>query len=853
MYKVLADGVCIYSDVSMTDETKIIDPTLNLSDNNSGSFTFTLPPSNIAYNTIERLTTLIEVYRDDELLWEGRAISERTDFWGCRNITCEGALSFLNDTIQPQAEYHDMTVRGFLEQLISIHNAKVEAFKQFTVGSVTVTDSNDSIYRYTNYEKTIECINDKLLDRLGGHIRTRKVNGVRYIDYLDDYPSVTSQEIVIGKNLLDFTKSFDMTDFATVIVPKGARLEESSIEALEEYLTVASVNNGSIYVGNQEAISNYGWVEQVVSWDDVTEPSNLLSKAQDYLSYMQFDDMVLELNAVDLHYLNPDIEDINILDLVRVISPPHGLDKVFPVTSLSIPLDKPENATFTLGDYVSTSFTSVNNSVNNDILKKIEEIPSSTSILTEAKANATAIMNMATNGYITITKNQYGSETLYISNTQDYTHATKLWKWNVNGLGYSNDGGQTWGLAMTMDGSIVADYVNTGTLTADIIKTGILKDINSNTTFNLSTGYLQMKTGNINLGNGKFTVSDAGYVHAINGDIGGFTITASSLQNSMVGLSGDGVMLKNNNNILGSMALTTKTYTPYATGTLNKLDVTRIYTNDFTRTDERFVTNTVYDGNVAGFYVSLYYTLSGGRVSPECITQILTIGTGTYYMTINVVDDIDMLTARFTVYDGYATRAIEYEINIQQRFLNGTYTFIFTVSDLDPTQYGGYVIENLMIQGTNFSPSDLSFHPYDGIPDDSSNYGIVTTLYSGGEFIAWQIEREGSNGQSWYEPIFTYWKHNGDEAGSFNMWGTLCVNAIVGNGGGNARLRQLFIDPDTSGVQNGPTKTVNFIQVLEVNADGTIARYENASMEFNHGFVVAETFVDDSQKQQQGE
>lgn len=123
-----------------------------------------------------------------------------------------------------------------------------------------------------------------------------------------------------------------------------------------------------------------------------------------------------------------------------------------------------------MGDSVQVSLTSVNNQTNAAVLEKIDNLPKAHSILKEAQENATEIMNMATTGYITITRDEYGSDTLYISNVRDYTKADKLWKWNMNGLGYSNDGGKTYGLAITMDGSIVANYVNTGVLSADIIR-----------------------------------------------------------------------------------------------------------------------------------------------------------------------------------------------------------------------------------------------------------------------------------------------------------------------------------------------------------------------------------------------
>lgn len=558
MYKIYADDLCIYNDAFTLDDMIVTDPKLTLSDSNAGSFTFTLPPTNKGYNLVQRMTTKIRVLKDDIEIWEGRVLSEKTDFWNCRSITCEGELAYLNDSTQPPAEYHDQTVRGFLETLIRIHNSKVSDDKKFAVGQVTVTDPNDSLYRYTNYEKTIECINDKLIKSLGGHLRIRKSNGVRYLDYLADYPNTNSQKIEFGKNLLDFTKSFNMSDFATVIVPKGARLDESPIEALEAYLTVESVNGGSIYVKSDAAVKSYGWIEKVVSWDNVTVASILLSKAKKYLSELQFDSMVIELSAIDLHYMDIDIESVSLLDEIRVISKPHGLDRLFPVTKLVIPLDKPENATYTLGDTVKTSLTQSNNSTNTAIIKQIEQLPTTQSVLKEAKENATQIMNSAVNGYITIKKGTNSTETLYISNTQDVNSATKLWKWNLNGLGYSKDGGKTWGTAITMDGAIVADYITTGTLKADLIKTGTLKDKNSNTVFNLSTGELVIKKGSINIGSGKFSVSTSGYLTSTSGKIGGFNISSHSIYNDIISLSSTGLkFMRDNYNIgtFGTIAL----------------------------------------------------------------------------------------------------------------------------------------------------------------------------------------------------------------------------------------------------------------------------------------------------------
>lgn len=538
MYSIYADGACIYSDVFAVDSMKVINPKLTLEDNGAGFLVVTLPPHNAGYASIVRMVTDISVQKDGEEIWAGRVLSESEDFYRNRILYCEGELAYFNDSTQLPAEYSGMSVRGYLERLIAVHNSKVAANRRFTLGAVTVVDKNFPTY-YTNHDKTMAVFN-ALVEQYGGHLRVRKVNGVRYLDYLAEYPDTCSQVIQFGSNIIDFTKQWDSTEFATVIVPLGNRLEDSPIEALDAYLTVESVNHGSMYVQSNEAVAVYGWIEKAVTWDDVSDPAVLLEKAKAYLSDIQFDNMELELSALDLHYLDVDVEAVKLLDEIRVISRPHGLDRMFPVTKLEIPLDSPEQTQFKLGTTVKTSLTSVNNQISAAILKKIDDLPKAHSILKEAKENATQIMNMATTGYITITKDDYGSETLYISNVRDYTKADKLWKWNMNGLGYSNDGGKTFGLAITMDGSIVADYITTGVLNADVIRAGTLKDYGGNFILDFETGKLTMKRGSINIGNGNFTVDEEGNLYARRGTFAGTLSGAKgTFGGQLVAASGD--------------------------------------------------------------------------------------------------------------------------------------------------------------------------------------------------------------------------------------------------------------------------------------------------------------------------
>lgn len=88
------------------------------------------------------------------------------------------------------------------------------------------------------------------------------------------------------------------------------------------------------------------------------------------------------------------------------------------------------------------------------------------SILEQAQTNATSLITQAMGGYVYKTNDE-----LYIMDNADPSQAEHVWRWNINGLGYSSTGiNGTYGLAMTMDGAIVADYITTGTLNTNVIQ-----------------------------------------------------------------------------------------------------------------------------------------------------------------------------------------------------------------------------------------------------------------------------------------------------------------------------------------------------------------------------------------------
>ena len=491
MYKVLCDGALMCD--SRIEELALINPVANLEENKAGSFSFSITPAHPKHDAIQRRKSIVEVYdiqgKDKELLFYGVCIEADEDFYKQKRIYCEGPLTYFNDSIQRPMKYQG-TIRGYLEVLVSNHNAQVEEEKQFQVGMVTVRDSNDYMYCYTNMESTMKCLKEDLVDDLGGIIRIRHENGVKYVDYLADSPNTNSQAIRLGKNLVDFSSNIDTTDIATAIIPLGAKLETSAVEGLETRLTIESVNDGKDYVYSESAVGNFGWIYKVVTFDDVTDPNNLKAKAEEYLNAVQFENVVIEAKAVDMHLTDKNIERFKVSDEILVISEPHGLNKRFRLTKQTLNLNNPEKDTVTLGKNEVLSLSAKTASVQGELEQKSE------SILSEAIKNATSIIANAMGGYVVKTNDE-----ILIMDTNDIKTAKKVWRWNINGLGYSSNGyAGPYKLAMTMDGAIVADMITAGVLNS--IK--------------------------INNGNGEFTVDEKGNVVANSLTSNNATITGGS-------------------------------------------------------------------------------------------------------------------------------------------------------------------------------------------------------------------------------------------------------------------------------------------------------------------------------------
>lgn len=108
----------------------------------------------------------------------------------------------------------------------------------------------------------------------------------------------------------------------------------------------------------------------------------------------------------------------------------------------------------------------------------IEEIKTSvqkgqaaaTEQLKKAIANATSLITGHSGGYVVLNPAEKPQEIL-ILDAPTLEEAVNVWRWNSGGLGYSSTGyNGEYALAMTMDGAIVADFINAGILNGALLQ-----------------------------------------------------------------------------------------------------------------------------------------------------------------------------------------------------------------------------------------------------------------------------------------------------------------------------------------------------------------------------------------------
>lgn len=338
----------------------------------SPTLSFTVQPTHPLWRAFNRESVMntereIELteHETQKVLFRGRIRKVSMSMNGSIDVTCEGAMAYLNDTtVRPYKTYDtdeiDCEINApakageLFEWFIEQHNSRVSnRCEKFKVG-INAGINFGALQRGTGTRPTtLKEMREKLTKLCGGYFRVRYVGEDNYFDWLNaDGSSEAAQSVELGQNLLDLNTGADGKDIYTAIVPVGKTGEgedEKDVTIDDEH---AYVGGGYDIVGDAVVdtamAERYGVIEKLMEYDHLNQPQALADKAVVDLAAGKLSDSIT-VSATDLHYADPSVQQIDYLQRVQVTSEPHGIDRMMLCVGRTINLVDPKATRYSFG------------------------------------------------------------------------------------------------------------------------------------------------------------------------------------------------------------------------------------------------------------------------------------------------------------------------------------------------------------------------------------------------------------------------------------------------------------------------------------------------------------------------
>ena len=365
----------------------------------------------------------------------------------------------------PVAPYTAGTAAQALDRLKS--QATVECPFEFWTDLSTTADFAAPVP--SSLRSLLGGIDGSILDVYGGEYEwdnyTVKLHSERGTD--------RGVSIRYGKNLTDLTQEENCTNVYTGVYPYWA----------DSAGAVTQISTGPVVDVPENQYSFTRVLLLDLSQDYTERPTDEQLK-QSALSYIKANKIGVPKVSLKLSYAQLEqtveykgkalLERVGLCDTVHVTFERLGVDATAKVikTTYNVLLDRYDSVELgTPRSNLASTIVGIEKSTKTEVDK-------TKSALQQAVDQATKLITGNLGGYVVL-HSSAGNDTpdeLLVMDQPDINTATKVWRWNLSGWGYSSTGyAGPYRLAATMDGAINADFLTTGTLNAEIIKAGILK------------------------------------------------------------------------------------------------------------------------------------------------------------------------------------------------------------------------------------------------------------------------------------------------------------------------------------------------------------------------------------------
>ena len=301
--------------------------------------------------------------------------------------------------------------------------------------------------------------------------------------------------IQYGKNLKSINAELDIQSVYSSVYPY-AITDKGQYKSLTE--KTIELNNANQYGEKRTLILDLS--EEFEKGETITE-SKLRTKAAEYVNKNKIYQIQnnIKVDFIQLwqskdYATTAALEKVKLGDYVTVLYKELGVNALAEVISYSYDSLAEKYNSIELGDAKQKLTTTLNK------VTTIEsEIVTEKSEREKAIDKATELITGGLGGYVVISSNDETGypEEILIMDTDSKLTAHNVIRLNKNGIGFSTTGySGRYTTAWTIDGSFVADFITSGVLNADLIKSGTLQDVSGTISINMTNGNIVVKQNN---------------------------------------------------------------------------------------------------------------------------------------------------------------------------------------------------------------------------------------------------------------------------------------------------------------------------------------------------------------------
>lgn len=306
----------------------------------------------------------------------------------------------------------------------------------------------------------------------------------------------TDVVIEYGKNLTKLDHETDNTDIYTELLPYAVKKNENEEEVLTLPEQVLPITETEL-VTHKTLILDF---TDKFAEDSPITVDTLRAKAKDYISSHP---LGVETPTITVSFeplwKQPEyaavLERVSLCDTVTIRHSLLGITTKAKVIKTVYDTLSEKYISISLGAAKGSLATKVGDleSTVEKAQKTVDRFPS---LLNSAIKNATEKITGQTGGYVVLNSDSETGQPyeLLVMDAPNIGDAVNIWRWNTGGLGFSKNGyNGPYETAITADGQIVADFITTGSLVANIIKAGVLSSQDGSSYWNLETGEVVLR------------------------------------------------------------------------------------------------------------------------------------------------------------------------------------------------------------------------------------------------------------------------------------------------------------------------------------------------------------------------